>query len=79
MSCAQVIAGTDEPLKLATNRLSEVETMQAITIHKSQGSQAGEITVLVPPEDSRLSTRDLFCTAVTGAKRRFPWSVRQLP
>jgi exodeoxyribonuclease V alpha subunit len=40
----------------------------AITIHKSQGSQAGEITVLLPPEDSRLSTRDLFCTAVTAPR-----------
>ncbi|MDV3130120.1 exodeoxyribonuclease V subunit alpha [Mycobacterium sp. 21AC1] len=54
----------------ATGRLSEVETMHAMTIHKSQGSQATEVTVLLPPEDSRLLTRELFYTAVTRAKTR---------
>ena len=28
--------------------------MHAMTIHKSQGSQADEVTVLLPQEDSRL-------------------------
>ena len=41
-----------------------------MTIHKSQGSQAAEVTVLLPPEDSRLLTRELFYTAVTRAKSR---------
>ncbi|WP_454231998.1 exodeoxyribonuclease V subunit alpha [Mycolicibacterium fortuitum] len=54
----------------ATGRLTEVETMHAMTIHKSQGSQADEVTVLLPPEDSRLLTRELFYTAVTRAKTR---------
>lgn len=54
----------------ATSRLTEVETMHAMTIHKSQGSQADEVTVLLPPEDSRLLTRELFYTAVTRAKTR---------
>ena len=44
--------------------------MHAMTIHKSQGSQADEVTVLLPPEDSRLLTRELFYTAVTRAKKR---------
>jgi exodeoxyribonuclease V alpha subunit len=44
--------------------------MHAMTIHKSQGSQADEITVLMPPEDSRLLTRELFYTAVTRAKNK---------
>jgi exodeoxyribonuclease V alpha subunit len=39
-----------------------------MTIHKSQGSQAAEVTVLMPPQDSRLLTRELFYTAVTRAK-----------
>ena len=63
-----VIAGAEQPLKFATSRLSDVETMHAMTIHKSQGSQADEVTVLLPPEDSRLLTRELFYTAVTRAK-----------
>ncbi|CAG7029987.1 exodeoxyribonuclease V subunit alpha [Mycobacterium avium subsp. paratuberculosis] len=65
-----VIAGAAGPLDFATSRLGEVETMHAMTIHKSQGSQADEVTVLIPPEDSRLLTRELFYTAVTRAKSR---------
>ena len=63
-----VIAGAAGPLDFATSRLAEIETMHAMTIHKSQGSQADEVTVLMPPEDSRLLTRELFYTAVTRAK-----------
>jgi len=47
-----------------------VETMHAMTVHKSQGSQADEVTVLLPQQDSRLLTRELFYTAVTRAKER---------
>ena len=65
-----VIAGADEPLEFATSRLSDVDTMHAMTIHKSQGSQADEVTLLLPSEDSRLLTRELFYTAVTRAKER---------
>lgn len=57
-------------LQFAPGRLGEVDTMFAMTIHKSQGSQADEVTVLMPPEDSRLLTRELFYTAVTRAKKR---------
>jgi exodeoxyribonuclease V alpha subunit len=63
-----VIAGATGPLNFATSRLGDVETMHAMTIHKSQGSQAEEVTVLMPQEDSRLLTRELFYTAVTRAK-----------
>jgi exodeoxyribonuclease V alpha subunit len=65
-----VIGGAGETLTFATSRLADVETMHAMTIHKSQGSQADEVTVLMPPEDSRLLTRELFYTAVTRAKKR---------
>jgi exodeoxyribonuclease V alpha subunit len=65
-----VIAGATGPLDFATSRLGDVETMHAMTIHKSQGSQADEVTVLIPPEDSRLLTRELFYTAVTRAKAK---------
>jgi exodeoxyribonuclease V alpha subunit len=63
------IAGT-EVIEFATSRLADVDTMHAMTIHKAQGSQAEEVTVLLPPEDSRLLTRELFYTAVTRAKER---------
>ncbi len=64
-----VIAGTQRS-EFATSRLADVETMHAMTIHKSQGSQVAEVTVLMPPEDSRLLTRELFYTAVTRAKQK---------
>ncbi|OBG16792.1 exodeoxyribonuclease V subunit alpha [Mycolicibacterium celeriflavum] len=64
-----VVAGT-ERLEFATSRLADVDTMHAMTIHKSQGSQADEVTVLLPPEDSRLLSRELFYTAVTRAKKK---------
>ena len=62
-----VIDGTQGLVHFSTSRMSDVETMFATTIHKSQGSQAGEVTVLLPPPDSRLLTRELFYTAVTRA------------
>ena len=57
-------------LELAPSRLGDVATMHAMTIHKSQGGQAEEVTVLLPDEDSRLLTRELFYTAVTRAQRK---------
>jgi exodeoxyribonuclease V alpha subunit len=65
-----VIASAAGPLDFATSRLGDIETMHAMTIHKSQGSQADEVTVLLPAEDSRLLTRELFYTAVTRAIRK---------
>lgn len=56
--------------EFAAGRLAEVDTMHAMTIHKSQGSQADEVTVLLPQQESRLLTRELFYTAVTRAKKR---------
>jgi len=65
-----VIAGATGTLDFATSRLADIETMHAMTIHKSQGSQVAEVTVLMPLQDSRLLTRELFYTAVTRAKAK---------
>ncbi len=65
-----VVSSATAPLSLATARLSDVETMHAMTVHKSQGSQADEVTVLLPDDDSRLLSRELFYTAVTRAQSR---------
>jgi exodeoxyribonuclease V alpha subunit len=54
----------------APTRLSGVETVYAMTVHKSQGSEARAVTVVLPPEDSPLLTRELFYTAVTRARER---------
>jgi exodeoxyribonuclease V alpha subunit len=51
------IATPHGPRLLATSRLTDVETLHAMTVHKSQGSQASEVTVLLPPDASPLLTR----------------------
>ncbi|GAB6984380.1 exodeoxyribonuclease V subunit alpha [Nocardioides pyridinolyticus] len=63
------VAGSERLKEFAPGRLDAVETMHAMTIHKSQGSQADRVTVLLPDEASRLLTRELFYTAVTRARR----------
>jgi exodeoxyribonuclease V alpha subunit len=63
------VSGSERLRDFALGRLDAVETMHAMTIHKSQGSQAERITVLLPEADSRLLTRELFYTAVTRAQR----------
>jgi exodeoxyribonuclease V alpha subunit len=63
------ISGSGGLHDFAPGRLDAVETMHAMTIHKSQGSQAERITVLLPDEGSRLLTRELFYTAVTRAQQ----------
>jgi exodeoxyribonuclease V alpha subunit len=51
-------------------RLSAVESVHAMTVHKSQGSQFRTTAVIVPPVGSRLLTRELLYTAVTRARER---------
>ena len=65
-----VIEGAAGAHRFAPSRLGDVETMHAMTVHKAQGSQATEITVLLPDEESPLLTRELFYTAVTRAQER---------
>jgi exodeoxyribonuclease V alpha subunit len=50
------------------SRLGAVETVHAMTVHKSQGSQFGTAAVIVPPSTSRILTRELLYTAVTRAR-----------
>jgi len=65
----RVVVRTGNETKLfAPTRLSGIETVFAMTVHKSQGSEARAVTVILPGEDSALLTRELFYTAVTRAK-----------
>ncbi|HWJ82563.1 MAG TPA: exodeoxyribonuclease V subunit alpha [Nocardioides sp.] len=66
----RAVIGGAEPLVFAPSRLGDIETLHAMTVHKSQGSQARTVTVLLPPVDSPLLTRELFYTAVTRAQER---------
>ena len=57
------------PRLVAPARVEAVETVHAMTIHKSQGSEFDEIVVVLPPAESRLATRELLYTAVTRARK----------
>jgi exodeoxyribonuclease V alpha subunit len=56
-------------VEFAPSRLSAVETVYAMTIHKSQGSQFDTAAVLLPPPSSRILTRELLYTAATRARK----------
>ncbi|MGO9954920.1 MAG: exodeoxyribonuclease V subunit alpha [Solirubrobacteraceae bacterium] len=62
--------GGEETAQYSPSRLSAVDTVYAMTIHKSQGSQFDAAAVLLGPADSRILTRELLYTAVTRARRR---------
>ena len=53
-----------------TSRLSDVQTVHAMSVHRSQGSQFDRVTVVLPPAESPLLTRELLYTAVTRAKKQ---------
>ena len=40
----------------------------AMTVHKSQGSELGQVTLILPPEDLPLVSRELVYTALTRAR-----------
>ncbi len=53
---------------LPVSRLSDVQTVHAMSVHRSQGSQFERVTLVLPPADSPLLTRELVYTAVTRAR-----------
>jgi exodeoxyribonuclease V alpha subunit len=50
-------------------RLPSCETVFAMTIHKSQGSEFDEVVVVLAEEENRILSRELMYTAVTRAKK----------
>jgi exodeoxyribonuclease V alpha subunit len=55
-------------IEFTPTRLGAVETVYAMTIHKSQGSQFDTAAVLLPEAASQILTRELLYTAVTRAR-----------
>jgi exodeoxyribonuclease V alpha subunit len=60
--------GIDAPRKLAPAALDVVDTVHAMTIHKSQGSEFDHAVVVLPPPGSPLLSRELLYTALTRAR-----------
>jgi len=76
-----VVKGAERPMTAAferggdvvtvsPTRLAAVDTVYAMTVHKSQGSQFRTVAFLVPSTESRILTRELVYTAVTRAQDR---------
>jgi exodeoxyribonuclease V alpha subunit len=59
-----------EIVRVSPTRLAAVDTVYAMTVHKSQGSQFHTVAFLLPDADSRLLTRELLYTAVTRAQEQ---------
>ena len=53
------------------SRLQQVETVFAMTVHKSQGSEFAHTALILPDTDSAVLTKELLYTAVTRSKLHF--------
>jgi exodeoxyribonuclease V alpha subunit len=60
--------GGGRPLHVPVSRLPAVQTSLALTVHKAQGGEADHVSVVLPPPDSPLLTRELLYTGVTRAR-----------
>ena len=68
---AVAFPGSDGSERLVSPaRLPSHETVYAMTVHKSQGSEFDRVLLLLPPEASRVVTRELLYTGITRARRR---------
>ncbi len=54
--------------KISPLRLPRHETVFAMTVHKSQGSEFDRVLLVVPPVDSKILTRELLYTGITRAR-----------
>jgi exodeoxyribonuclease V alpha subunit len=59
-----------ELIEFSPTRLAAVDSVYAMTVHKSQGSQFAAAAVLLPDPTSQILTRELLYTAVTRARER---------
>jgi exodeoxyribonuclease V alpha subunit len=55
------------------SRLDAVETVWAMTVHKSQGSEYDHVLMVLPDRDAPVLTRELLYTGVTRAKTQLTW------
>jgi exodeoxyribonuclease V alpha subunit len=53
---------------IATSRLDKVETVFAMTVHKSQGSEFQHVLLVIPAQDSAVLSRELIYTGLTRAR-----------
>jgi len=67
----RVFFATSEGIRrVLPSRLPPHETVYAMTVHKSQGSEFDQVLLVLPEEESRVVTRELVYTGITRAKRQ---------
>jgi len=54
--------------KISPLRLPPHETVFAMTVHKSQGSEFDRVLLVIPPTDSLILTREILYTGITRAR-----------
>ncbi|MBI4774342.1 MAG: exodeoxyribonuclease V subunit alpha [Deltaproteobacteria bacterium] len=63
----------------APARLTEHETVFAMTVHKSQGSEFDRILMLLPDRDAPVLSRELLYTGITRARKHVEiWGARDV-
>jgi exodeoxyribonuclease V alpha subunit len=67
---AVFLAADGTPRHIAPSRLPPHETVFAMSVHKSQGSEFDSVAILLPEQTSPIVTRELLYTAVTRARRQ---------
>ncbi|MBT6462379.1 MAG: ATP-binding domain-containing protein, partial [Opitutae bacterium] len=60
--------GEEDLREVALSRLPRYLPAYATTIHRSQGSEYDKVLVILPPEESRILTRELLYVAVSRAR-----------
>lgn len=60
------------------SRLDSVETVFAMTVHKSQGSEFTHVLLVIPAQESPVLTRELVYTGLTRARQRLTMWAPQL-
>ncbi len=65
--------------RFQTYQLPEHETVYAMTVHKSQGSEFDEVLLILPDKDFSILTRELIYTALTRARKKIRiWGNRSI-
>ena len=63
--------GTDDIRWISPSRLQQLETVYAMTVHKSQGSEFTHTCLVLPDRLSPVMTRELVYTGITRARHWF--------
>ncbi len=69
--------GADGVRWVAPSRLDAVETVFAMTVHKSQGSEFEHVLLVLPDRPAPVLTRELVYTGLTRARKRLTLWVPQ--